>query len=128
MMVCEERAEEVIRAAQEPAGPEVVLTDAEREQAMQLLTDPQLIDRIAADFAQAGMVGEQVNCLVGYLAAVSRKLDRPLAVIVQSTSAAGKSALQDAVLSMCPASRSCDTRKLRIKRSRGAAKQTASGP
>lgn len=39
---------------------------------------------------------------VGYLAAVSRKLDRPLAVIVQSTSAAGKSALQDAVLGFVP--------------------------
>lgn len=102
LLACEDRAEEVIRAAQEPAGPEVVLTDAEREQAMQLLTDPQLVDRIVSDFGAAGMVGERVNCLVGYLAAVSRKLDRPLAVIVQSTSAAGKSALQDAVLSMVP--------------------------
>jgi hypothetical protein len=55
-----------------------------------------------ADFATAGMVGEETNCLVGYLAAVSRKLDRPLAVIVQSTSAAGKSALQDAVLGFVP--------------------------
>ena len=51
---------------------------------------------------RAGVVGEQANCLVGYLAAVSRKLDRPLAVIVQSTSAAGKSALQEAVLAMVP--------------------------
>jgi hypothetical protein len=48
------------------------------------------------------MVGEESNCLVGYLAAVSRLLDRPLAVIVQSTSAAGKSALQDAVLGFVP--------------------------
>jgi len=32
------------------------------------------------------------NCLVGYLAAVCRRLDRSLAVIVQSTPAAGKSA------------------------------------
>ena len=103
LLVCEERAEEVIRAAQEPARPEVALTDAEREQAMGLLTDPQLVERVVADFAVAGVVGEQVNCLVGYLAAVSRKLDRPLAVIVQSTSAAGKSALQDAVLGFVPA-------------------------
>ncbi|MBO0822375.1 MAG: hypothetical protein J2P27_00780 [Actinobacteria bacterium] len=44
-----------------------------------------------------------MNCLVGYLAAVSRKLPGPLAVIVQSTSAAGKSALMDAVLSTVPA-------------------------
>ena len=55
-----------------------------------------------ADFERVGVVGEQTNCLVGYLAAVSRKLDRPLAVIVQSTSAAGKSALQEAVLAMVP--------------------------
>jgi hypothetical protein len=49
------------------------------------------------------MAGEAVNCLTGYLAAVSRKLPRPLAVIVQSTSAAGKSALMDAVLAFVPA-------------------------
>ena len=39
---------------------------------------------------------------MGYLAAVSRKLDKPLAVIIQSTSAAGKSSLMDAVLNMIP--------------------------
>ena len=48
------------------------------------------------------MAGEAANCLTGYLAAVSRKLPRPLAVIVQSTSAAGKSALMDAVLGFVP--------------------------
>ena len=103
LMVCEERAEEVIRAAQQPSRPEVALTDAEREQALGLLTDPCMVERIVGDFAAAGIVGEQTNCLVGYLAAVSRKLDRPLAVIVQSTSAAGKSALQEAVLGFVPA-------------------------
>jgi hypothetical protein len=61
------------------------------------------MDRIADDFARVGMVGETTNCLVGWLATVSRKLDKPLAVIVQSTSAAGKSALQDAVMDFVPA-------------------------
>ncbi|MGH8629543.1 MAG: DNA primase, partial [Burkholderiales bacterium] len=42
------------------------------------------------------------NALVGYLAAVSRKLKTPLALIVQSTSAAGKSALMEAVLDLVP--------------------------
>ncbi|MGH8630140.1 MAG: DNA primase, partial [Burkholderiales bacterium] len=42
------------------------------------------------------------NALVGYLAAVSRKLKTPLALIVQSTSAAGKSALMEAVLNLVP--------------------------
>jgi hypothetical protein len=48
------------------------------------------------------VVGEATNKLVGYLAAISRKLDAPLAVTIQSTSAAGKSALMDAVLAFVP--------------------------
>ena len=102
LLVCEERAEDAIRQAQAPTEPEALMSDSERERALELLKAPDLIERIVADFAAAGMVGERANCLVGYLAAVSRKLDRPLAVIVQSTSAAGKSALQDAVLGFVP--------------------------
>ena len=51
---------------------------------------------------RCGMVGEETNKLVGYLAAVSRHLEAPLAVMVQSSSAAGKSSLMDAVLAFVP--------------------------
>ena len=85
----------------EPATP--AMTEAERESALELLRDPTLMDRILADFDTGGLVGERTNKLVGYLAAVSRKLDRPLAVMVQSSSAAGKSSLMDAVLAFMPA-------------------------
>ncbi len=102
LLTCEEHAERAVREAQAPSEPEVQLSEQERERALSLLKDPALIERIVGDFERVGMVGEQNNCLIGYLAAVSRKLDRPLAVIVQSTSAAGKSALQEAVLSMVP--------------------------
>ena len=47
-------------------------------------------------------MGETTNKLVGYLAAVSRKLDQPLAIIIQSSSAAGKTSLMEAVLSLVP--------------------------
>jgi DNA primase len=40
---------------------------------------------------------------VGYLAATSRKLAAPLAVVIRSSSAAGKTSLMDAVLSLMPA-------------------------
>ena len=50
------------------------------------------------DVDAIGVVGEATNALVGYLAAVSRKLDKPLAILIQSTSAAGKSTLMDALL------------------------------
>ncbi len=102
LLTCEEHAERAVREAQAPREPEVQLSEPERERALGLLKDPALVERIVADFERVGMVGEQENCLIGYLAAVSRKLDRPLAVIVQSTSAAGKSALQEAVLAMVP--------------------------
>ncbi|MGD7708313.1 hypothetical protein [Microlunatus sp. Y2014] len=102
LLACEAKAEEVIAAAQTPAKPEVTLTSAQREAALELLKDPKLIDRIETDFTRVGMVGEGVNCLVGYLAAVSRLLPSPLAVIVQSTSAAGKSAVMESVLGFVP--------------------------
>jgi DNA primase len=103
LLACERLADEAVAAAQAPQdGPEP-MSEADRAAALALLRDPALADRITADFARSGMVGEAANCLTGYLAAVSRKLPRPLAVIVQSTSAAGKSALMDAVLGSVPA-------------------------
>src|SRR5690606_33496857 len=85
------------------AEPAVVeLSAAEEAAALELLRDPRLADRIVADVARAGVVGEATNVLVAYLAAVSRKLDAPLAVLVQSTSAAGKSSLMEAVLGLVP--------------------------
>jgi DNA primase len=78
------------------------LSDSEHSDALALLKSPDLLDRIVADFTACGVVGERTNTLVGYVAAVSRQLDRPLAVIIQSSSAAGKSALMDAVLALMP--------------------------
>jgi len=57
---------------------------------------------LRAAFHQAGIIGEETNTLVAYLAGVSRKLERPLAIIIQSASAAGKTTLMDAVLSFFP--------------------------
>jgi DNA primase catalytic core len=102
LLKVEELQEQHIRQAVEPQRKEVVLQDDEREAALALLRDPKLLDRILSDFERCGVVGEQTNKLVGYLAAVSRKLDRPLAVIIQSTSAAGKSSLLEAILAFVP--------------------------
>ena len=56
-----------------------------------------------AAFHKAGIIGEENNTLLAYLAGVSRKLlERPLAIIVQSPSAAGKTTLMDAVLAFFP--------------------------
>jgi DNA primase len=84
------------------AEPQPLMDEAERQAAMRLLKSPELIERILADFAAVGLVGEETNKLVGYLAAVSRKLERPLGVVIQSSSAAGKTSLMDAVLAFVP--------------------------
>jgi DNA primase len=92
----------IVAAAQTRLSATVSMSDEERRGALELLKHPALIERIVGDFARAGIVGERTNVLVGYLAAISRKLDRPLALLVQSTSAAGKSSLMDAVLKFVP--------------------------
>ena len=93
---------EQIRKALEPAKPEVHINEEARAEALALLRDPQLLDRILEDFNKCGLVGEEANKLIAYLAAVSRHLEAPLAVVVQSSSAAGKSSLMDAVLAFVP--------------------------
>jgi DNA primase catalytic core len=98
----EELRDEQIRLALLPKEEAVALTEEERAAAMEMLRDPRLLDRIVEDFARCGVVGEETNKLVGYLGVVSRHLDAPLAVIVQSSSAAGKSSLMDAVLAFVP--------------------------
>ena len=94
--------EERLQAAQEPPEKTVTLTDDETQAALTLLKSPDLLNHILEDFEQCGVVGEATNVLTGYLACVSRKLDNPLAVLIQSTSAAGKSALMEAVLDLMP--------------------------
>jgi hypothetical protein len=98
----EEMQETRLKAEAAPKKAEPGMSAEERAAALALLRDPKLLERILADFAACGVVGEETNKLVGYLAAVSRKLDQPLAVIIQSTSAAGKTALMEAVLAFVP--------------------------
>ena len=96
--LAQSRAEEANPNADKPTE----FTPTEREEALGLLTDPNLLQRVLSDFDRAGVVGEHSNKLTGYLSCVSRKLDRPLAVMIQSSSAAGKSSLMDAVLALMP--------------------------
>ena len=101
LLALEGAQEEMLAAAApKPAGPAISAHD--EAAAMAWLEAPGLMDRIAADIATLGVVGEAENALCTYLAALSRKLDRPLAVLIQSTSAAGKSALMDAVMDLVP--------------------------
>jgi DNA primase catalytic core len=79
-----------------------IMTAEEEAAALGLLRDPRLMERVLEDFEKCGMVGEETNKKIGYLAAVSRLLEKPLAIVVQSASSAGKSSLMEAVLDFIP--------------------------
>ena len=98
----ERRQDAQIQEALAPKTPALSMGEAERDEALALLRDPRLLERVARDIGRCGVVGEQTNTLVGYLAATSRKLDAPLAVVIQSTSAAGKTSVMDGVLALMP--------------------------
>jgi DNA primase len=101
LLLLEQVQEQRLNTASEAQGIEP-MSEAERAEALELLRSPDLLKRIVTAYAQAGITGEQTNLLAAYLAATSRKLNKPLAIIIQSTSAAGKSTLMDAVLSFFP--------------------------
>jgi DNA primase catalytic core len=102
LLKLEELQGEQIKRALEAKPEEVALSEEEKTAALDLLCDPKLLDRILGDFEQCGVVGEETNKLVSYLAVISRLLEAPLAILVQSSSAAGKSALMEAVLALLP--------------------------
>ncbi len=103
LLMLEQQQDAEQRAEAEASGTTAVTVSAEDEAAaLALLTSPNLTEQIINDMAACGVVGESTNLLTGYLAAVSRKLDKPLAVLIQSSSAAGKSSLMEAVLNLMP--------------------------
>ena len=101
LLALEQSQEARLNGPREQA-PSAGLSAHDEAAALELLRAPDLLKRIAAAYDEAGIVGEETNLLAAYLACASRKLKKPLAVIIQSTSAAGKSTLMDAVLSFFP--------------------------
>ena len=102
LLKLEQLQDEQIKGALEPSDTKPELSKADKIVAMTLLQDSNLLQRVVSDLTLSGIVGEDSNKLVGYLACVSRLLDKPLAIIIQSSSAAGKSSLMDAILTLVP--------------------------
>jgi DNA primase catalytic core len=80
----------------------ITVPDAERLEAMRMGRSAGLVDELQRDLAKLGIIGEEGNRLLLYLGLTSRKMEDPLAIQILSSSGAGKSHLQDAVLSLCP--------------------------
>ncbi|MCE7874508.1 toprim domain-containing protein [bacterium CPR1] len=106
MEAAEHWVESQARTAEEsedmPNQAAPVLTQAEREEALEWLRRPDLVDAILQDSEDLGYVGESRAKLLGYLIGISRKLEFPLAGVVISQSGAGKSSLTDLVEKLTP--------------------------
>ena len=102
LLAVEEIQSQRARKAAEPRVKVPALTPEEVADALELAADPRYFERVLEAFDRCGLAGETTNKLVAWIAAGSRRLERPLAVIIQSSSSAGKSALMDAVLAFIP--------------------------
>lgn len=98
----EELQEKKIKDALKTQTREVEIPEERKERALAYGRDPELVLNILRDVEKCGLVGERTNALIGYLGTVSRKTDNPLAIIIQSSSAAGKSTLMEALLAFVP--------------------------
>ena len=78
------------------------LSEEEQKLGMELLTSPRLFELIVEHMESLGYVGEELNKILIYLAASSRKLDDPISLVILSESAAGKSYLIDTVKKLLP--------------------------
>lgn len=90
------------KASKTPPSAENTVSTAEKEVAEKLGKNPEIITEILEDYEKCGIIGERTNKLLCYLAMTSRKMDDPMAVLILSSSGAGKTALQDAALKFCP--------------------------
>ena len=82
--------DEQIEKALAPVKDDVTLSAEEKAASLELLRDPRLLERVLEDFDRCGVVGEETNKRIAYLAAVSRLLEKPLAIVVQSSSSGAK--------------------------------------
>lgn len=78
------------------------MTADEDQAARDYLRAPDLLERVVADMAALGYVGEDVNKRLGLLITVSRKLESPLSAIILSRAGAGKSRLMEVLAEMLP--------------------------
>ena len=81
----------------------IPLPDSERyERAIQLLNEPNLLERATSDMERLGHVGEQKNKKLALICALSARAGRAIQPATHAPSSAGKNALWDSALSLMP--------------------------
>jgi len=81
---------------------EVEIPNEEKEKGLKLLNSQNLIEEVRQDLTTLGYIGEDMNKVLVYIIATSRKMEEPLAGIIISRSSAGKSKLTETVRKLIP--------------------------
>ena len=98
LVAAERRDEQPAGSGAEAPAPSA----QDKAEGLRLGRSADLVGEIARDLEKLGVVGEARNGLALYLVMTSRKMADPLAAHILASSGAGKSHLQDRVLSLCP--------------------------
>jgi len=81
----------------------VIFTQKEKEEALKLLNDPCMWDKLIETTEFLGYVGEEVNKKTLYLAAISSKTDQGISCYIKGQSGAGKNSLGKCIAELIPA-------------------------
>ena len=81
---------------------EITITPAEKKKIMKILRYENLLKMINDDLGKTGIAGEEINRSMLYMVFTSRKLLKPLSIIVKGDSSGGKSYLIGQALKLFP--------------------------
>jgi len=93
---------EVVPSEEEHAATEVEIDPEDKEKALEWLTSPHLLQSLYGHLDLMGIVGEQTCALVTYLVMASRRMFKPLYLIIKGESSTGKSHILTTIAKLCP--------------------------
>jgi predicted transcriptional regulator len=96
------RLQQIESKQQEQNSNIKILTEAEKEAAIQFLQSKNLLQATNDMIGRSGIVGEELNRLIMWLIYTSRKTAKPLHIISMGSSGTGKSHLQEKVGELIP--------------------------
>ncbi|MCD4786109.1 MAG: toprim domain-containing protein [Candidatus Eremiobacteraeota bacterium] len=93
--------QKIIKKVEEQKEP---LSDEDRQKAEEMAKNPRIFEEISTDIKTLGIVGEEDNSLMVYLAGTSRLMSKPLKLNLRGDPSTGKNYITDGVLSLFPES------------------------
>jgi len=78
------------------------MSQEEKEEAVEYLKDPNIVQNVCNNFKTIGIVGEEENALSLYLFSLTRKTNVPISAVLFGDSSSGKSYLLNTIASLIP--------------------------